>query len=77
MSSPRLNRKLVLEAPERVSDGAGGFSEAWVPLGVLWAEIAARTGRAVDGVSLWDRKGTCSAVARSGVVAGAEIRSVQ
>ncbi|AXI47042.1 phage tail protein [Sulfitobacter sp. SK012] len=45
MSSPRLNRKLVLEAPERVSDGAGGFSEAWVPLGILWADIATRTGR--------------------------------
>lgn len=45
MSAPRLNQALVLEAPERVSDGAGGFVEGWVALGTLWAEITARTGR--------------------------------
>jgi len=45
MSLPRLNRALVLEAPERVSDGAGGFVEGWVVLGTLWGEITARTGR--------------------------------
>lgn len=41
---PVLNRRLVLEAPERVSDGAGGYVETWVPRGVLWAGIAPRTG---------------------------------
>ena len=45
MSTPRLNRRLTLEAYQRVSDGAGGFEEAWAPLGVLWAEITARAGR--------------------------------
>lgn len=45
MSLPRLDHALVLEAPERVSDGAGGFSEGWVVLGTLWAEITARSGR--------------------------------
>ena len=45
MKTPRLNRRLTLEAPQRVSDGAGGFEEAWVPLGVLWAELTARAGR--------------------------------
>lgn len=45
MGAPRLNRRLVLEAPERVSDGAGGFVESWVPLGVIWAQIVSRTGR--------------------------------
>ncbi|MEL7124578.1 MAG: head-tail adaptor protein [Pseudomonadota bacterium] len=45
MSAPRLNRRLTLETPQRVSDGAGGFEEAWVPLGVLWAELTARAGR--------------------------------
>lgn len=45
MSRPRLNRRLVLEAPERVSDGAGGYREGWVELGTLWAEVSARTGR--------------------------------
>lgn len=43
--APILSRKLVLEAPERVSDGAGGFNEGWVQIGILWAEVAARTGR--------------------------------
>ncbi|WP_146345073.1 head-tail adaptor protein [Phaeobacter marinintestinus] len=45
MKQPNLNRKLVLEAPARVSDGAGGFSEIWTALGELWAEMRARTGR--------------------------------
>ncbi|MEM6940556.1 MAG: phage head closure protein [Pseudomonadota bacterium] len=45
MTLPKLNRKLVLEAPDRVSDGAGGYTEGWIVLGTLWAEINARTGR--------------------------------
>ncbi|MGB7243269.1 MAG: head-tail adaptor protein [Sulfitobacter sp.] len=45
MSTPRLNRTLVLEAPQTVSDGAGGFTQIWQPMGNLWAEITARTGR--------------------------------
>lgn len=39
-----LNRKLVLEEAERVSDGAGGYVETWVQLGTLWAAIQAGTG---------------------------------
>lgn len=45
MKTPRLNRKLMLETPQQVSDGAGGFAQIWVPLGSLWAEVRARTGR--------------------------------
>ena len=45
MTPPRLNRRLVLETPERISDGAGGHVQGWVPLGSLWAEVTARTGR--------------------------------
>lgn len=41
---PLLNRRLVLEAPQRAPDGAGGFVETWAELGVLWAEITPRTG---------------------------------
>ena len=47
--SRRLNRRLVLEAPERVSDGAGGFVETWTALGTLWAEVKPRTGRLTSG----------------------------
>lgn len=39
-----LNRKLVLEEAERVSDGAGGYVETWVQLGTLWAAIQPGTG---------------------------------
>lgn len=39
-----LNRKLVLEEAQRVSDGAGGYVETWVQLGTLWASIEAGTG---------------------------------
>ena len=54
MKAPRLNRRLTLEAPQRVADGAGGFSESWVALGEMWAEVAPRTGRerSVGGTAL-------------------------
>ena len=45
MRVPRLNRRLILEAPTRVADGAGGYVEEWAVLGVHWAAVTARTGR--------------------------------
>lgn len=47
----RLNRQLVLEMPARVPDGAGGFTESWMPLGKLWAHVISRTGREAAGVA--------------------------
>ena len=44
MTTPRLNRQLVLEARAQVLDGSGGFSEVWSPLGTHWAEVTARVG---------------------------------
>lgn len=41
----QINRRLVLEDPQRRSDGAGGYSETWTGLGALWAEVVALTGR--------------------------------
>ncbi|ROU02399.1 head-tail adaptor protein [Histidinibacterium lentulum] len=49
MSAPRLTRWLTLEDRQRVPDGAGGYVEAWVPLGTLWAAVDARSGRGVAG----------------------------
>lgn len=45
MSIPHLCRKLVLEAPQQVPDGAGGYVESWAALGEHWVEISSRTGR--------------------------------
>jgi len=45
MNRPRLNRRLLLEAPQKTADGAGGFSINWLTLGEVWAECTARTGR--------------------------------
>lgn len=45
MKLPVLDRAFVLEAPEVVSDGAGGVIEGWIALGTLWAEVTARSGR--------------------------------
>ena len=50
--SVRLSRCLILEAPRKVSDGAGGYTETWVELGKLWAEVQGRTGRERDGLGL-------------------------
>jgi len=41
MSPPRLNRRLTLEAPQRVPDASGGFQIVWVPLGVIWGDCRA------------------------------------
>jgi SPP1 family predicted phage head-tail adaptor len=48
MALPRLNRLLVLEAPVRTPDGAGGFNETWTALGTVWAEVTSRTGTERD-----------------------------
>lgn len=45
MKTPRLNRKLVLEAPVQVPDGAGGFAETWTALGTLWGAVNLGGGR--------------------------------
>ncbi|MEX0305184.1 MAG: head-tail adaptor protein [Leisingera sp.] len=50
---PKLSRQLLLEDPQRVSDGAGGYTETWVALGTHWAEVKALSGRvAGDSLSL-------------------------
>ena len=48
MKPPRLNRQLTLEAPLRVADGSGGWIESWQPLGKVWAQITARSGREIS-----------------------------
>ena len=45
MKVPHLNRQLVLETPDTLSDGAGGYVQGWVPAGILWAEVMSRSGR--------------------------------
>ena len=52
MNAVKLNRKLVLQGVERMPDGAGGYTETWVELGTLWAEITARTGREAAGATV-------------------------
>lgn len=49
MARVTLNRQLVLEAPQRSADGAGGFNEVWTVQGTLWAQVRARTGRELTG----------------------------
>jgi head-tail adaptor len=44
-----LNRRLVLEEPQRLNDGAGGSRLTWVVRGVLWAEVRSGAGREVAG----------------------------
>lgn len=40
-----LSRKLVLEERANTPDGKGGFSDGWQVLGVVWADVDARSGR--------------------------------
>lgn len=45
MTTPHLNRTLTLETQVKHPDGAGGYTADWQPLGVLWAQMQAGTGR--------------------------------
>ncbi|MCA0044700.1 head-tail adaptor protein [Celeribacter litoreus] len=65
-----LNRKLVLETPERIQDGAGGYVENWVQLGTLWAEIRAGSGSETQSDLL-----TVSRVSAKIIVRGAPVGS--
>ena len=49
MRGIRLDRALVLEEPQRVADGAGGFVVTWAALGNLWGELTPGTGREAAG----------------------------
>ncbi len=44
-----LNRPLTLETPVEAADGAGGLTISWVPLGVVWGEVRASSGRETAG----------------------------
>jgi head-tail adaptor len=44
-----LNRPLTLQQSRSVPDGAGGLSEVWDDLGVLWAMVTARSGSGRPG----------------------------
>lgn len=46
--APKLCRRLVLEAPQQIPDGSGGLMDSWAPLGILWAEVKAGTGREIE-----------------------------
>lgn len=39
----RPDRRLVLEAPQDVPDGAGGVVRGWLVLGELWGQVRARS----------------------------------
>jgi len=54
MKVPHFNRRLTLEDPQRSADGAGGFTENWVALGIHWAAVVRLTGRvkSQEGASL-------------------------
>lgn len=49
MRAPQLNRQMVLETPQRVADGAGGFAQSWQALGTVWVSLSARSGREAGG----------------------------
>ena len=45
-----LRRRLTLEVPDTVSDGAGGTTGEWSTIAVLWAAVHPRSGAEVfDG----------------------------
>lgn len=49
MARHALNTEMVLEAPNRVTDGGGGHDVIWDPIGTLWVDMQAVSGR--EGLS--------------------------
>ena len=49
MSAPGLDRRMVLEGPARIADGAGGFTLSWAVRGVIWAALRPGSGREAAG----------------------------
>ncbi len=49
MSGVVLDRPLLLEAPQRVADGAGGFALSWSVVGTLWGALTPGPGREAAG----------------------------
>ena len=47
MRPPHLRRRLLLQAPEGLPDGAGGITPAWATRGEVWAEVTPGAGREV------------------------------
>lgn len=64
MTLPNLCHALVLEAPEHVSDGAGGFYQGWTVLGTLWADITSGTGREAAATGAPTSRVNCKIVVR-------------
>ena len=60
-----LNRKLVLEAPTEVADGAGGVQAGWAILGTLGAEIRQSSGRELAQQALPVASTTCRIIVRA------------
>ena len=52
MTDVQLTRAMVLESPQRVADGAGGFVLTWTALGTLWAEVLPGSGREAAGTEV-------------------------
>ena len=65
MTAPRLNRRLTLEAAQRLDDGAGGYRETWVAFGEHWAEVTARTRVQADGAFTRARAQATGATAKA------------
>lgn len=45
MRAGPLRHRCILQAEQRVPDGAGGYAEQWVEVGKLWTEITTPSGR--------------------------------
>lgn len=65
MKMPRMNRKMVLEAPVRTPDGAGGFEITWEALGTVWADVRVGAGRERAGVAVSLAQVPCKIILRS------------
>ena len=45
MRAGELRSRLVVESPQRVSDGAGGAVTSWLELATIWANVAPTSAR--------------------------------
>ena len=46
MRAGPMNHRCIVQSQQKVPDGGGGFTQGWVELRKIWAEITMPTGRA-------------------------------
>ena len=77
MTAGALRSRIRLERRVRVPDGAGGSTDAWTPVAVVWANVSPLTGRELEAAQQNDPQRTHTITIRyRSDVSGSDMRAI-